>query len=149
LQNRELTILKELSHPNVVTLYYFFYTKGDEPGSDYLHLVMEFFNSNLARLIRHHRDKRSQIPMVQVKCLMYQMLRGLNYLHYQEIGHRDIKPHNLLLDPNASVLKVCDFGCAKKLLANDNSISYICSRYYRPPELCMGATQYGVPIGKY
>lgn len=145
-RNRELTILKDLNHPNIVTLYYYFYTKGDEPGSDYLHLVMEFFPSNLARLVRHHRDKRTPIPMVQVKCLMYQMFRGLNYLHYQDIGHRDIKPHNLLLDPQTSVLKVCDFGCAKKLMHGETSISYICSRYYRPPELCMGATQYGVGI---
>jgi serine/threonine protein kinase len=79
---------------------------------------------------------------------MYQMFRGLNYLHYQDIGHRDIKPHNLLLDPQTSVLKVCDFGCAKKLMHGETSISYICSRYYRPPELCMGATQYGVGIGQ-
>ena len=77
------------------------------------------------------------------------MFRGLNYLHYQDIGHRDIKPHNLLLDPQSCVLKVCDFGCAKKLLQGETSISYICSRYYRPPELCMGATQYGVGIGTY
>ncbi|CAG0919925.1 unnamed protein product [Notodromas monacha] len=160
LQNRELTILKELDHPNIVTLYYYFYTKGEEPGSDYLHLVMEFFNSNLTRLLKQHREKRTAIPMVQVKvncknfialfrclqCFMYQMFRGLYYLHYQNIGHRDIKPHNLLLDLQTCVLKVCDFGCAKHLNESETSISYICSRYYRPPELCMGATQYGVSI---
>ncbi|CAG0925277.1 unnamed protein product, partial [Notodromas monacha] len=61
-------------------------------------------------------------------------------------GHRDIKPHNLLLDLQTCVLKVCDFGCAKHLNESETSISYICSRYYRPPELCMGATQYGVSI---
>lgn len=58
------------------------------------------------------------------------------------ICHRDIKPQNLLIDPESAVLKLCDFGSAKFLVRNEPNVSYICSRYYRAPELIFGATNY-------
>jgi serine/threonine protein kinase len=77
---------------------------------------------------------------------VYQMCRGLAYLHAGGICHRDIKPHNLLCDSRTHVLKVCDFGSAKELTGGKPSIAYICSRYYRAPELIFGATEYGFAI---
>jgi len=73
---------------------------------------------------------------------MYQLCRALSYLHSCGICHRDIKPQNLLVDPNLGVLKLCDFGSAKMLVAGEPNVSYICSRYYRAPELIFGATSY-------
>lgn len=58
------------------------------------------------------------------------------------ICHRDIKPQNLLLDPESAILKLCDFGSAKQLVKGELNVSYICSRYYRAPELIFGATDY-------
>jgi glycogen synthase kinase 3 beta len=63
-------------------------------------------------------------------------------LHSLNIVHRDIKPLNLLVDPSCQILKLCDFGSAKKLLSGENNVAYICSRFYRAPELIFGNTNY-------
>lgn len=61
--------------------------------------------------------------------------------------HRDIKPQNLLIDPTCHILKVCDFGSAKKISEESKqSVSYITSRYYRAPELMFGAREYSTAI---
>jgi serine/threonine protein kinase len=77
-----------------------------------------------------------------VKLYTYQLLRSLAYIHALGICHRDIKPQNLLLDPQQGILKLCDFGSAKILVKGEPNVSYICSRYYRAPELIFGATDY-------
>ena len=74
--------------------------------------------------------------------------RALKFLRQRNLIHRDIKPQNLLLDPASGVLKLCDFGSAKILVENEPNVSYICSRYYRAPELIFGATNYTTKIGK-
>lgn len=79
---------------------------------------------------------------------MYQLFRSLAYIHSLGICHRDIKPQNLLLDPDSGVLKLCDFGSAKHLVKGEPNVSYICSRYYRAPELIFGAIDYTTKIGK-
>lgn len=87
------------------------------------------------------------MPILEVKLYIYQLFRSLAYIHSQGICHRDIKPQNLLLDPATGVLKLCDFGSAKILVENEPNVSYICSRYYRAPELIFGATNYTTKIG--
>ena len=62
------------------------------------------------------------------------------------VCHRDIKPHNVLVDPVSNKVVMCDFGSAKKLVKNEPNISYICSRCYRAPELIFGATEYNNQI---
>lgn len=59
---------------------------------------------------------------------------------------RDVKPQNLLVNPSRCVLKLCDFGSAKILVPGEPNIAYICSRFYRAPELIFGATNYTVAI---
>ncbi|CAH8455386.1 unnamed protein product [Schistosoma bovis] len=77
---------------------------------------------------------------------MYQLFRSLAYIHHKGICHRDIKPQNLLLNPATAVLKLCDFGSAKVLVRGEPNVSYICSRYYRAPELIFGAVDYTCQI---
>ena len=81
------------------------------------------------------------------KLYSYQLLRALNYIHRHNVMHRDIKPQNLLVDPTCHILKVCDFGSAKKINEDSKqSVSYICSRYYRAPELMFGSRDYSTAI---
>lgn len=60
--------------------------------------------------------------------------------------NRDIKPHNLLVDPVRHILKLCDFGSAKAFVKGEPNVAYICSRFYRAPELILGATDYTTAI---
>ena len=76
----------------------------------------------------------------------YQMFKGLAYMHSLGICHRDIKPQNILIDPRKHIAKICDFGSAKCLSPREPNVAYICSRYYRAPELILGATSYTVAV---
>jgi glycogen synthase kinase 3 beta len=100
------------------------------------------------RASRFYNKMKTTMPILEVKLFIYQLFRALAYIHSQGICHRDIKPQNLLLDPSTGVLKLCDFGSAKILVENEPNVSYICSRYYRAPELIFGATNYTTKIGK-
>lgn len=146
-KNRELQIMRKLDHCNVVKLKYFFHTVGDRGSSEvYLHLVLEYIPETLYKIARTHSRTRQNLPMILVKLYMYQLFRSLNYIHSMDICHRDIKPQNLLLNPETGVLKLCDFGSAKSLVGGEPNVAYICSRYYRAPELIFGATDYTTKI---
>jgi glycogen synthase kinase 3 beta len=105
----------------------------------YLNLVMEYLPDTVYSVIKRYLKLRQHVPNVLVKLFSYQMMRGIAYLHSVGVCHRDIKPQNVLIDAN-NMVKVCDFGSAKKLVAGEDSVAYICSRYYRAPELIFGAT---------
>lgn len=146
-KNRELQIMRKLDHCNVVKLKYFFHTMGERGSSEvYLHLVLEYIPETLYKIARTHSRTRQNLPMILVKLYMYQLFRSLNYIHSMDICHRDIKPQNLLLNPETGVLKLCDFGSAKSLVGGEPNVAYICSRYYRAPELIFGATDYTTKI---
>ncbi|KAA8492479.1 Glycogen synthase kinase-3 beta [Porphyridium purpureum] len=146
-KNRELQIMRSLDHPNIVSLKHCFYSSGDKSEDDvYLNLVLEYVPETVYRVSKHYSKLKKPIPSIYVKLYMYQLLRSLGYMHSLGICHRDIKPQNLLLDPASHILKLCDFGSAKKLERGEPNISYICSRYYRAPELIFGATEYSTAI---
>lgn len=165
-KNRELQIMRIVRHPNIVQLKAFYYSNGDRVGSSsapipwhvltdqsqkdevYLNLVQEFVPETVYRASRFFNKLKTTMPILEVKLYIYQLFRALAYIHSQGICHRDIKPQNLLLDPSTGVLKLCDFGSAKILVENEPNVSYICSRYYRAPELIFGATNYTTKIGK-
>ena len=115
----------------------------------YLNLVLEYVPETVYRASRHYVKLKQPMPQLQIKLYMYQLLRSLAYIHSVGICHRDIKPQNLLLNPSTGVLKLCDFGSAKILVAGEPNVSYICSRYYRAPELIFGSTNYTTNIGAY
>jgi glycogen synthase kinase 3 beta len=84
------------------------------------------------------------MPKLEKKIIIYQLFKGLSYLHSLSICHRDIKPENVLLKGNKAV--ICDFGSAKVLIPEETNISYICARCYRAPELIFGATRYTTQV---
>ncbi|CAG9324479.1 unnamed protein product [Blepharisma stoltei] len=141
-KNRELQIIKELTHPNIVTFRHAFYTNGEKPNELYLNVVMDFVNETVYRVTKHYNRMRQPVPILLVKLYSYQIMRALAYIHAMGVCHRDIKPQNVLVDTNFHRIKLCDFGSAKKLVKGEPNVSYICSRYYRAPELIFGATDY-------
>ncbi|XP_076325350.1 glycogen synthase kinase-3 beta-like [Tachypleus tridentatus] len=145
-KNRELQIMRRLDHCNIVKLKYFFYCRGERKDEIYLNLVMEFIPEMIYRVARQYSKSRQTIPISFIKLYMFQLFRSLAYIHSLGICHRDIKPQNLLLDPETGVLKLCDFGSAKNIVKGEPNVSYICSRYYRAPELIFGATDYTAMI---
>ena len=136
-----------LSHPNVVSLKNSFYsTSPEKPDEVYLHLVLDYVPDTVYGVVRSYAKAKKAVPHIYVKLFTYQLCRALAYIHSSGICHRDIKPQNLLVDTNLGVLKLCDFGSAKSLNKGESSVSYICSRYYRAPELIFGATNYTTSI---
>ncbi|KAI3417299.1 Non-specific serine/threonine protein kinase, partial [Psidium guajava] len=145
-KNRELQTMRLLDHPNVVSLKHCFFSET-EKDELYLNLVLEYVPETVHRVIKHYNKLNQRMPTIYVKLYTYQIFRALSYIH-RCIGvcHRDIKPQNLLVNPHTHQVKLCDFGSAKVLVKGEPNISYICSRYYRAPELIFGATEYTTAI---
>lgn len=146
-KSRELQILKLVSHHrNIAALRHCFHSVGSKDRADdvFCNLVLEFLPDTLGRFARSFSRSREYLPVLLVKVFMFQLARALAFLHLPRINvcHRDIKPQNLLIDPATGVLKLCDFGSAKQLVPGEKSAAYICSRFYRAPELLFGATTY-------
>ncbi|XP_030564871.1 protein kinase shaggy isoform X4 [Drosophila novamexicana] len=138
--------MRRLEHCNIVKLLYFFYSSGEKRDEVFLNLVLEYIPETVYKVARQYAKTKQTIPINFIRLYMYQLFRSLAYIHSLGICHRDIKPQNLLLDPETAVLKLCDFGSAKQLLHGEPNVSYICSRYYRAPELIFGAINYTTKI---
>lgn len=137
---REIYILRQLDHPNVMKLEGLVTSKL----SNSLYLVFEYMEHDLAGLAATRGAKFTE---PQIKCYMQQLLRGLEHCHSRGVLHRDIKGSNLLIDNNG-VLKVGDFGLATLFQPGESQslTSRVVTLWYRAPELLLGATEYGVAI---
>lgn len=144
-QNRELSIIKSLQHQNIVALRRYFYTRN-EHREEFLSLVLEWMPTSVDRLLREHERHPERIPLPLIQRAFQQFALALQYLHGTGVCHRDIKPHNLLLDPTTGAVKLCDFGCSKRLQRGESNIQYICARYYRAPEIVLGWGNYSTAI---
>jgi len=148
-KNRELQIMRQLvkdSHSNIVSMKHCFYSQGEKQEELYLNLVLEYIPETVYSISLHHQKSKISLPLLYVKLYLYQLSRALAHIHSLGICHRDIKPQNLLVNPENQQLKLCDFGSAKALVKGEPNVSYICSRYYRAPELIFGSTDYSAAI---
>ncbi len=175
-KNRELEIMQKITlkpHPNVILLKQSFESKGSsnntsgnttsqsnnrgnqnkrgtkQPQTDevYLHLVLEYIPETLYSLNKYYRKQRMHVmPNSLTKLYFFQLLRALAHIHGMNICHRDIKPENVLVDPVKNIVKLCDFGSSKVLIPNEPNIAYICSRFYRAPELILGNANYNTAV---
>eukprot|EP01105_Mastigella_eilhardi_P019911 TRINITY_DN4705_c0_g1_i3.p1 TRINITY_DN4705_c0_g1~~TRINITY_DN4705_c0_g1_i3.p1 ORF type:complete len:290 (-),score=55.90 TRINITY_DN4705_c0_g1_i3:1087-1956(-) len=135
---REIKILKSLDHPNVIKLKEIVTSKKQQ-----IYMVLEYMDHDLRGLVAEHR---LEFSTEQVKCYMKQLLEGLKYCHENGVLHRDLKASNLLVN-NAGILKLADFGLARTF--SDSVPRYtnnVITLWFRPPELLLGATQYGPAI---
>lgn len=145
--NREFKIVIDLDHPNCIKVHRYFFSQKDDNKKDiYLNLVMDFIPDTLYKILRFYCKKNIEFPNALGKIYSYQMLRALAYIHNLSICHRDIKPQNILINLQDHKLVLCDFGSAKILKSGETSVSYICSRYYRAPELILGEEAYTTAI---
>ncbi|XP_070360439.1 cyclin-dependent kinase-like 1 isoform X1 [Equus asinus] len=134
---REIRMLKQLKHPNLVNLIEVFRRKRK------LHLVFEYCD----RTVLHELDRYQRgVPEHLVKSITWQTLQAVNFCHKHNCIHRDVKPENILITKQ-SVIKLCDFGFARLLTGpSDYYTDYVATRWYRSPELLVGDTQYGPPV---
>lgn len=100
---REISLLKTLNHPNIVPLKEVIYK--DET----LHLIFEFLDMDLKKYLK---SVKGALPPQKVKSYMKQLIEGLAFCHRNRVIHRDLKPHNLLIN-NDDKLKLADFGLAR------------------------------------
>ncbi|XP_047329926.1 probable serine/threonine-protein kinase At1g54610 [Impatiens glandulifera] len=137
---REILILRRLNHPNIIKLEGLITSRT----SCSLYLVFEYMEHDLTGLASLPGSKFSE---PQIKCYMQQLLSGLEHCHSNGVLHRDIKGSNLLID-NHGILKIADFGLASFFdhRQNEPLTSRVVTLWYRPPELLLGATHYGVCI---
>jgi len=143
---REIKILKELHHENIVQLKEIVTSKATkEKSKQGIYMVFEYMDHDLTGLMLS--EGRNWRPtQAHIKCYMKQLLEGLHYCHSNNVLHRDIKGSNLLMN-NSGELKLADFGLARPY--TDQLGQYtnrVITLWYRPPELLLGAVQYGPAI---
>ncbi|KAG7037976.1 Cyclin-dependent kinase B2-2 [Cucurbita argyrosperma subsp. argyrosperma] len=161
---REVSILRMLSRdPHIVRLMDVKQGQNKE-GKTVLYLVFEYMDTDLKKFIKSFRHTGESIPVNTVKSLMYQLCKGVAFCHGHGILHRDLKPHNLLMDRKTMMLKIADLGLARaftlpiKKYTHEAIVFYtwrgrirtihcfILTLWYRAPEVLLGATHYSTAV---
>ncbi|KAG7196669.1 hypothetical protein KM043_016004 [Ampulex compressa] len=146
---REIKILRQLNHKNIVNLREIVTDKQDaldfrkDKGSFYL--VFEYMDHDLMGLLESGMVDFNEMNNASI---MKQLLDGLNYCHSKNFLHRDIKCSNILMN-NKGEVKLADFGLARLYNAEDRQRPYtnkVITLWYRPPELLLGEERYGPAI---
>uniref|UniRef100_A0A674PPS6 Protein kinase domain-containing protein n=1 Tax=Takifugu rubripes TaxID=31033 RepID=A0A674PPS6_TAKRU len=134
---REVSLLKDLKHANIVTLHDIIHT------DKCLTLVFEYLEKDL----KQYMDDCGNIMSVHnVKIFLFQLLRGLAYCHRRKVLHRDLKPQNLLINEKGE-LKLADFGLARaKSVPTKTYSNEVVTLWYRPPDVLLGSTEYFTSI---
>ncbi|XP_051117990.1 cyclin-dependent kinase C-2 C-like isoform X2 [Andrographis paniculata] len=137
---REITILRRLNHPNVMKLEGIITSRF----SSHIYLVFEYMEHDLAGLLASPNIRFTE---AQIKCYMRQILSGVEHCHSRGVVHRDIKTSNILVN-NEGILKIGDFGLANFMRPKNKQpmTSRVVTLWYRPPELLLGATEYGEAV---
>jgi len=133
---REISILKEMLHPAIVSLL-------DVVNYDNkLYLVFEFLDQDLKK----YMDSVTSISPALVQSYCQQLLQGLTFCHQRRIVHRDLKPQNLLIDKKGT-LKIADFGLARAFCVPVRQYTHeVVTLWYRAPEILLGSATYSIPV---
>jgi len=134
---REISLLKELDHPNIVSLYDVIHTERK------LTLVFEYLNLDLKKYMDECNGILTQSV---VKSFLFQLLRGVAVCHDHRVLHRDLKPQNLLINKKGE-LKLADFGLARAFGIPVRTYSHeVVTLWYRAPDVLLGSRKYSTPI---
>ncbi|XP_051798154.1 cyclin-dependent kinase 15-like [Acanthochromis polyacanthus] len=134
---REASLLKRLKHANIVLLHDIVHTR------ETLTFVFEYVQTDLSQYLQQHPGG---LHSHNVRIFMFQLLRGLCYIHSRRILHRDLKPHNLLIS-YLGELKLADFGLARsKSIPSQTFSSEVVTLWYRPPDVLLGSTDYSTAL---
>ena len=127
---REISLLKELQHPNIVRLYDVVHTERK------LTLVFEFLDQDLKKYL-DVCDIGLGLPIL--KSFLYQLLTGVAYCHHHRVLHRDFKPPNLLINREGQ-LKLADFGLARAFgIPVQSYMHEVVTLWYRAPDVLLGS----------
>ena len=131
---REVKLLRLLKHPDIVEIKHILLPESKDKFSE-LFVVFERMDTDLHQVIKVNRDLGDSHHCY----FLYQLLRGLKYIHTSEVFHRDLKPKNILANADCNI-KICDFGLARPMFTDAPSTifwtDYVATRWYRAPELC-------------
>lgn len=137
---REISLLKELAHPNIVSLLNVIHQ------NERLYLVFEFLDLDLADYMKGLNRNNKKLKPQLLKSYMYQLVKGIAHCHMHRVLHRDLKPQNLLLDKQGT-LKLADFGLARAFGVPLRTYTHeVVTLWYRAPEILLGAKQYATPV---
>lgn len=135
---REISLLKELNHVNIVKLYEVLHTPKK------LTLVFEYVEKDLKKLI--DEGNKDGLEMKLVKSFLYQLLKGVDFIHKHKVLHRDLKPQNLLISKD-NIMKIGDFGLARGYgIPVKNYTHEVVTLWYRPPDVLLGNKTYGTTV---
>ena len=136
---REISLMKELKHENIVTLYDVIHTENK------LMLVFDYMDKDLKKYMDSRGD-RGQLDPATIKRFMRDLLRGTAFCHENRVLHRDLKPQNLLINSKGQ-LKLADFGLARAFGIPVNTFSNeVVTLWYRAPDVLLGSRTYNTSI---
>ncbi|XP_042512215.1 mitogen-activated protein kinase 3-like isoform X3 [Macadamia integrifolia] len=137
---REIKLLRRLDHENIIGIRDVIPPPVRSAFCD-VYIATELMEIDLHKIIHSHQELSEE----HSQYFLYQILRGLKYIHSANVIHRDLKPSNLLLNSDCE-LKICDFGLARLTSENEFMTEYVVTRWYRAPELLLNSSDYTAAI---
>ncbi|XP_057681469.1 mitogen-activated protein kinase 7 [Corythoichthys intestinalis] len=143
---RELKILKHFKHDNIIAIKDILQPNLPHSAFKSVYVVLDLMESDLHQIIH----SAQALTPEHTRYFLYQLLRGLKYVHSANVIHRDLKPSNLLVNENCE-LKIGDFGMARGLSSHPEEshsfmTEYVATRWYRAPELLLSLNHYTLAI---
>ncbi|XP_015509391.1 mitogen-activated protein kinase p38b isoform X3 [Neodiprion pinetum] len=135
---RELRMLKHMNHENVIGLLDVFHPSTSLVDFQHVYLVTHLMGADLNNIVRTQK-----LSDDHVQFLVYQILRGLKYIHSAGIIHRDLKPSNIAVNEDCE-LKILDFGLARP--TENEMTGYVATRWYRAPEIMLNWMHYNQTV---
>ncbi|EYU23137.1 hypothetical protein MIMGU_mgv1a018194mg, partial [Erythranthe guttata] len=147
---RETDVLESLlPHPSIVRFKEVLV--GNDFDDDTVHIVMEYFERDLSNYIKSKKkDESFIINPSELKCMMKQLLEGVEFLHSNKLMHRDLKPGNILVNKDEKGmlnLKICDFGMCRSFGSKSGLYTpSVGTSWYKSPEILLGAKKYSSAV---